>query len=199
MVPKGAPLTVLPQSATLRDRVYYGSGSRESAARTGSRAMRLQLSTLQTENTEGTSFEEAQRYAIRGYRDAHAAVTTRPSYAAISRQVLPITRGRDRNDYVALIARDQERQLAQASGGVTLGNLRAQFGRVPAGSPEQVAEFLGADVALTESDELIIALPFDHPIEVVRHILSTFATEVAPALGWKPGAASVQRERVTQY
>lgn len=193
IAPEGTPLTVLPHSPTLRDRVYYGSGSRESAVRTGSRGLRLQLSTLQTESGDGQSFEEAQRDAIRGYREAHAAATDRPSYAAVSRQVLPITRDQDRDDYSSLIARDEERQLAQAStGGAPLGNLRAQFGRVPSGSPEQIVEFLARDVALAEADELIIALPFDHPIEVVKHILTVVAREVAPALGWNSGADRVQ-------
>jgi alkanesulfonate monooxygenase SsuD/methylene tetrahydromethanopterin reductase-like flavin-dependent oxidoreductase (luciferase family) len=186
MAPEGTPLTVLPHSPTLRDRVYYGSGSKASAIRTGSRGLRLQLSTLQTESGDGLSFEEAQRDAIRGYREAHATVTDRPSYAAVSRQVLPITRNRDRDDYGGLIARDEERQAVQeATGAVSLGNLRAQFGRVPAGAPEEIVQFLAADVALAESDELIIALPFDHPIEVVKHILTVVATEIAPSLGWK--------------
>jgi len=194
IVPEGTPLTVQPQSPTLRDRVYYGSGSRESAIRTGERGLRLQLSTLQTEDGDGLSFEESQREAIRGYRAAHARVTDRPSYAVVSRQVLPITRDRDREDYGWLITRDEERQAAQAStGGVSLGNLRAQFGKVPAGSPEEIVRFLQADVALAESDELIIALPFDHPIELIKHILTVVATEIAPALGWTPGADRVER------
>jgi alkanesulfonate monooxygenase SsuD/methylene tetrahydromethanopterin reductase-like flavin-dependent oxidoreductase (luciferase family) len=194
IAPEGTPLTVLPHSPTLRDRVYYGSGSKESAIRTGSRGLRLQLSTLQTESGGGLSFEQSQRDAIRGYRQAHAQATDRPSYAAVSRQVLPVTRDRDRDDYGWLISRDQERQAAQASSGaVALGNLRAQFGKVPAGSPEEIVRFLGADVALAESDELIIALPFDHPIEVVKHILTVVATEIAPALGWRAGAARVER------
>lgn len=185
----GDVVGVEPVSPTLHERIAYGAGSTASAVRTGERGLRLQLSTLNTTTSELT-FEEAQRETIRAYREAHAAspfaARTR-SDAAVSRQVLPVTDASDYDDYAWLIERDRRRQAEQ---GTPEAALPFQFGKVVADSPEVVAELLRADVALQEADELIIALPFDHPDRVLRKILRLVAEEVAPALGWRPGVGA---------
>lgn len=186
--PVGAEVGPLPISPGLASRVAYGAGSLRSAVRTGERGIGLQLSTLNTASGEAT-FEEAQRDLIRGYRAAHAdSGAAQPSFASVARQILPVTRHGDLEDYDFLIQRDRTRQDAQAR-----GELSMQFGKVATGSPDHVAESLAEDVALAEADELVIALPFDHPTDVVRKILVSAALDVAPALGWRP-AAVTQRE-----
>lgn len=185
--PIGTEVGVQPVSPTLHERIGYGAGSTASAVRTGDRGLRLQLSTLNTEASE-LSFEWAQRETILRYREAHAAsgATTAP-YAAVTRQVLPATEASDYDDYAWLIERDRKRQ---AEMGTPDAAVPFQFGKVPSGTPESVAEFLRRDVALGEAQELVIALPFDHPDHVLRKILTLVAEEVAPALGWKPGVAA---------
>ncbi|MCI4658804.1 LLM class flavin-dependent oxidoreductase [Cryobacterium zhongshanensis] len=180
--PAGTPLTAQPLSPTLSDRLYYGAGATPSAVRTGRQGLRLQLSTLNTEPSD-LSFEEAQLESITAYRAAHASVTERPSYALVGRQVLPILGRDDAEEFAWLIERDEERQRDY---GTSRAALPFQFGRVPSGDPDAIIEALLADVAFRGSDELVIALPFDHPPAGLHRILTAVAERIAPALGWTP-------------
>ncbi|GAA3674573.1 LLM class flavin-dependent oxidoreductase [Arthrobacter ginkgonis] len=175
----GTPLAVQPFSPGLRDRIAYGAGSLASAERTGRQGLGLQLSTLNTESN-GASFEQTQLECIRAYRAEHVRATGRPGHVSVSRQILPVTSEQDAADLEWLLERDRTRQAEQAA-----GTSPFQFGKVPSGSPEEIAEALSGDVALREADELVLALPFDHPARVVRRILAVVAEEVAPALGRK--------------
>jgi hypothetical protein len=65
------------------------------------------------------------------------------------------------------------------------------------GSPDQIIETLSADAGVQAADELVLALPFDHPAPVVERVLTVFATEIAPALGWAPSSAARNGNRVT--
>jgi alkanesulfonate monooxygenase SsuD/methylene tetrahydromethanopterin reductase-like flavin-dependent oxidoreductase (luciferase family) len=176
----GTGLPVQPVSPGLRRRIAYGAGSLASAERTGRQGLGLQLSTLNTEAT-ALSFEEAQLACIEAYRAEHAKAADWASHASVSRQVVPYTNAREQAELQWLLDRDAKRQ-----GGSP--DLPFQFGKVPAGSGEQIARALAQDVALRAADELVIALPFDYPASVVRRILAVAAREVAPALGWKPAS-----------
>ncbi|WP_347041481.1 LLM class flavin-dependent oxidoreductase [Brachybacterium nesterenkovii] len=178
----GTPLRVRPQSPTLRSRVAYGAGSVRSAEMAGRAGIGLQVSTLQPAVEPGQSFEEAQRDLIRAYRAASRAAGHGDGRVTASRQVLPVADPADLDAFAALIERDRRRQAAMREGTALLGGRPAAFGRVVADAPEVVAEFLAGDVALAEADELVLALPFGHPITTVRTILETFGTEVAPHL-----------------
>lgn len=178
----GTPLRIRPQAPTLRSRVAYGSGSVRSARAAGSAGIGLQVSTLQPAVEPGQSFEEAQRELIRAYRQASREAGHGEGRVTASRQVLPVTDRADLKAFADLIERDRLRQHAMRTGSALLGGHPAAFGRVVADAPETVAEFLAGDVALAEADEIVLALPYGHPIETVRRILDAFATSVAPHL-----------------
>lgn len=181
----GTELTAQPNSPSLRGRIAYGAGGLASAERTGRQGLGLQLSTLNTERGP-EPFEEVQRRYIRAYRAEHAkSGAASPPHASVGRQIVPYANAAQRAELQWLIDRDEQRQ---AAGGAP-GGPPFQFGKVPSGSSAVIADFLAGDVALREADELVIALPFDFPASVVRRILTVTAEEVAPALGWRPGAA----------
>lgn len=172
----GDELTVQPHSPGLRERVAYGAGGGSSARKAGRRGLRLQLSTLNTEIGE-LSFEDTQAEYIRAYRDEHAAVSPSPSFASVSRAIVPFDSPAERAELEWLLERDAER--AANVGG---GPLPFQFGRVAHGTGEQIAEALIDDAGIHAADELVIALPFDYPAETQRRILRQFAEDAAPHL-----------------
>lgn len=180
---EGTELVVRPQAPTVRSRLAYGAGSVTSAQMAGRLGIGLQVSTLAPADGTGRSFEELQLEVIDAYRAASRAAGHGDGHVSASRQVLPVTQQRDLADFGYLIERDRARQEAmRLEGGAPLGGRRAMFGRVVADAPEVVAEFLAEDVALQAADEVILALPFGHPYDVVRRITATFGEQVVPLL-----------------
>lgn len=173
----GTPLTALPLSPGLPDRLSYGAGSHASAIRTGSLGVGLQLSTLNGEITE-LSFEDYQARAITAYRDAHREATGTDGTATVGRMILPVLQASDGDDYAYLLERDAQRQRDNG----TPGAPPMHFGRVHAGDPDAIAAALLADAAVMAADELVVVLPFDHRPEVSRRIIETVARTVLPAL-----------------
>lgn len=180
--PAGSDLRVRPQAPGLRSRVAYGAGSISSAQMAGRAGIGLQVSTLQPGVQSGQSFEQAQLEVIRAYRAASREAGHGEGRVTASRQVLPVASPADLDGFADLIERDRQRQEAMAAGTALLGGRPAAFGRVVADAPAAVVEFLAADEALAAADEIVLALPFGHPLEVVRRILETFGTGVAPLL-----------------
>lgn len=179
---EGTPLRVRPQAPGLRSRVAYGVGSLTSARAAGAQGIGLQVSTLQPSDGSDRSFEELQRELIRAYRAASRDAGHGEGHVAASRQVLPADSPADLVGFEDLIERDRVRQQAMREGTATIGGWPAAFGHVASGDPAEVAAFLARDVALAEVDEVVLALPFGHPIEVVRRITESFAHGVAPTL-----------------
>lgn len=179
----GTELRIRPQAPTVRSRLAYGAGSVASAEMAGRLGIGLQVSTLAPTDGSGRSFEELQLEVIDRYRAASREADHGEGHVSASRQVLPVTNSADLVDFEYLIERDRTRQQAmQREGGAPLGGRRAMFGRVVADAPEVVAEFLANDVALQAADEVILALPFGHPYQVVRRITETFGEQVVPLL-----------------
>lgn len=176
--PDGAALQVQPSVPGLADRVSYGAGRLASARRAGELGVHLQLSTLST-GRDGSDFEHGQLAQIRAYREARAERTDAPGHVSVSRMVLPILNDADADDLAPLLQRDAQRQQEEHSETPP----RMQFGRVHAGTPEQIIAGLQADVALAEADQLVLALPFGHSDATVARMMTLVATEVLPALG----------------
>ena len=71
-------LSIQPQSPGLADRIWWGSGSRQTATWTAEQGMDLMSSTLLTEDT-GVPFDELQAEQVAQYRAAWAAASCRSS------------------------------------------------------------------------------------------------------------------------
>src|SRR5690606_30592639 len=89
-------LRVEPHSPGLRDRIWWGAGSRSTAVWAGEKGMNLMSSTLLTEDT-GVPFHELQAEQIRMFRDAWAnAGHERTPRVSVSRSIFAITNDLDR-------------------------------------------------------------------------------------------------------
>src|SRR3954471_10394236 len=94
--PGEAMLAVQPQSPGLADRIWWGSGTRQSAVWAGEQGMNLMSSTLLLEDTQ-VPFDQLQAEQISLFREAWAkAGHPGEPRVSISRSVMPITSELDR-------------------------------------------------------------------------------------------------------
>src|ERR1700746_970127 len=175
--PGDALLAVQPQSPGLADRIWWGSGSRETAVWAGERGMNLMSSTLLLEDTQ-VPFDELQAEQIELFREAWAKAShTREPRVSVSRSVIPITSDLARR----LFGRDaNEDQVGWLDGAIS------RFGRSYAGEPDRIAEGLAKDSAVQAADTVLLTVPSQLGVEYNAQMLDTIAREVAPAFGWKP-------------
>jgi alkanesulfonate monooxygenase SsuD/methylene tetrahydromethanopterin reductase-like flavin-dependent oxidoreductase (luciferase family) len=177
-------LPIQPQSPGLIDRIWWGSGTRDTARWAAAQGMNLQSSTLLSEDT-GAPFGELQAEQIDLYRDAWiAAGWEREARVSISRSVLPIVTDEDR---LYFGGRDEGRDQ--------LGNLEgtiARFGRSYAGEPDRIAEELARDPAVQMADTVLLTVPNQLGVEYCARMLEIIATEIAPSFGWSADTKPVQ-------
>ena len=168
-------LAIQPQSPGLADRIWWGSGTRETAAWAGEQGMNLMSSTLLLEDTK-VPFDELQAEQIALFRDAWAkAGHPREPRVSVSRSVIPITSDRDRQ----LFGDDRnEDQVGWLDGAIS------RFGRSYTGEPDAIAEELAADKAVQAADTLLLTVPSQLGVEYNAAMLDTIAREIAPAIGW---------------
>jgi alkanesulfonate monooxygenase SsuD/methylene tetrahydromethanopterin reductase-like flavin-dependent oxidoreductase (luciferase family) len=172
-------LSIQPQSPGLPERIWWGSGSRETAAWAGEQGMNLMSSTLLLEDTS-VPFDVLQAEQIAAFREAwNAAGHARPPRVSVSRSVLPITSDRDRR----LFGRDSGRdQVGWLDGGP------ARFGRSYTGEPDVLAAELAQDAAVAAADTILLTVPNQLGVEYNAGLLETIVRDIAPAIGWSPAA-----------
>jgi alkanesulfonate monooxygenase SsuD/methylene tetrahydromethanopterin reductase-like flavin-dependent oxidoreductase (luciferase family) len=176
-------LPIQPHSPGLIDRIWWGSGTRETAGWAAAQGMNLQSSTLLSEDT-GVPFGELQAEQIDIYRDAWiAAGWEREPRVSVSRSVLPIVTDEDRAYFGGRAAEDRD-QLGKLDGGI------ARFGRSYTGEPDVIAAELAKDPAVQMADTLLLTVPNQLGVEYCATMLETIARHVAPAIGWSPQAAT---------
>jgi alkanesulfonate monooxygenase SsuD/methylene tetrahydromethanopterin reductase-like flavin-dependent oxidoreductase (luciferase family) len=173
----GAPgrLAIQPQAPGLRERIWWGSGTRGTAAWTAQQGMNLMSSTLLSEDT-GVPFDELQAEQIGRYRAAWAdAGWEREPQVSVSRSVLPITSDLDRQYFGSQTGEDQVGYLEGA---------RSRFGKSYVGEPDRLAEELAKDAAVREADTLLITVPNMLGVDYNARLLETIVAHVAPSIGW---------------
>ena len=172
-------LAVQPQSPGLRERIWWGSGTRETALWAARIGVNLQSSTLLTEDT-GVPFDQLQAEQIAGYRAAWLeAGHSRQPRVSVSRSVLPITEEIDRV-YFGAQAHDDQVGL--------LDGARSRFGRTYVGEPDEIAAQLAGDAAVQAADTVLFTVPNQLGVAYNTRILETIVKHVAPAIGWTPSA-----------
>ncbi|TWE10038.1 LLM class flavin-dependent oxidoreductase [Rudaeicoccus suwonensis] len=184
----GSRLRIEPQSPGLRGRIWWGSGTRETAENTGRLGLNLMSSTLLTE-TNGGAFADLQREQIDRFRQAYAAAGhTGAPRVSVSRSIFPIV---DERDAAYFSGADDGDQIGVIDG------FRSTFGKTYAAAPDVLIEQLRADAAVQAADTLMLTIPNQLGVDYNLHVLSSFAEHVAPALGWQPNTAGpVQGEPV---
>ena len=175
-------LPIQPQAPGLPDRIWWGAGTRATAAWAGEQGMNLMSSTLLTEDT-GVPFGELQAEQIAGFRAAWAAAGwDRKPRVSVSRSVMPIVSDLDRQYFGNGSGRESEDQVGYLEGTLS------RFGRSYIGEPDVIAEELAKDPAVAEADTLLLTVPNQLGVEYNAHLLRTVAEHVAPAIGWRAGA-----------
>jgi alkanesulfonate monooxygenase SsuD/methylene tetrahydromethanopterin reductase-like flavin-dependent oxidoreductase (luciferase family) len=170
-------LAVTPQSPGLPDRIWWGSGTRDTARWAGEQGMNLMSSTLLSEDT-GVPFGDLQAEQIDIFRKAWAeAGWERTPRVSVSRSILPITTDEDR---VYFAGRADDDQVGLLEG------VRSRFGRSYTGEPDAIVAELTQDAAVRAADTLLVTVPNMLGVEYNARLLETIARDIAPALGWQP-------------
>jgi alkanesulfonate monooxygenase SsuD/methylene tetrahydromethanopterin reductase-like flavin-dependent oxidoreductase (luciferase family) len=170
-------LRIEPHSPGLRDRIWWGAGSRATAEWTAEQGMNLMSSTLLTEDT-GVPFHQLQAEQIQRFRDAWAAAGhEREPRVSVSRSIFPIVSDLDRR----LFWRDTHStdQVGFLDGG------NARFGKTYAGEPDKLIAQLAEDEAIAAADTLLLTVPNQLGVDYNAHVIESVVRDVAPELGWR--------------
>ena len=169
-------LRIEPHSPGLRDRIWWGAGTRATAEWTAEQGMNLMSSTLLTEDT-GVPFHQLQAEQIQRFRDAwRAAGHEREPRVSVSRSIFSVVSDLDRAYFGD---RSGEDQVGQLEGGL------ARFGKTYAGEPDRLVEELARDEAIAAADTLLLTIPNQLGVDYNAHVLESVLTHLAPALGWR--------------
>lgn len=178
-------LRIEPYSVGLRERIWWGAGTRQTAQWAAAQGMNLMSSTLLTEDT-GVPFHQLQAEQIERFRKAWAdAGHGREPRVSVSRSIFPIVNDLDRA-YFGGEGGSQD-QVGYLDGGV------ARFGKTYAGEPDRLVEQLAQDEAVAAADTLLLTIPNQLGVDYCAHILDSVVRHVAPELGWRP----VRQQRET--
>jgi alkanesulfonate monooxygenase SsuD/methylene tetrahydromethanopterin reductase-like flavin-dependent oxidoreductase (luciferase family) len=170
-------LRVEPFSSGLRERIWWGAGTRKTAEWAAEQGMNLMSSTLLSEDT-GVPFHQLQAEQIERFRSAWATSGhTGTPRVSVSRSIFPIVSDLDRTYFGR--EGDSEDQIGYLDGGV------ARFGKTYAGPPEQLIDQLATDEAIASADTLLLTIPNQLGVDYCAHVLETILSDVAPALGWR--------------
>jgi alkanesulfonate monooxygenase SsuD/methylene tetrahydromethanopterin reductase-like flavin-dependent oxidoreductase (luciferase family) len=170
-------LRIEPHSPGLRDRIWWGAGTRATAEWTAAQGLNLMSSTLLSEDT-GVPFHQLQAEQIQRYRDAwQAAGHDREPRVSVSRSIFPIVNDVDRQLFW------HERGSTDQVGFLDGGN--ARFGKTYAGEPDKLVAELAEDEAIAAADTLLLTVPNQLGVEYNAHVLESVLTHLAPELGWR--------------
>jgi alkanesulfonate monooxygenase SsuD/methylene tetrahydromethanopterin reductase-like flavin-dependent oxidoreductase (luciferase family) len=171
-------LRVEPHSPGLRDRIWWGAGSRATAKWAGTQGMNLMSSTLLTEDA-GVPFHELQAEQIQIFRDAWAAAGhEREPRVSVSRSIFALVDDRDR----AYFGRGSQ-ESDQV--GYLDAQTKAIFGRSYAAAPDVLVKELASDTAIQAADTLLLTVPNQLGVEYNAHAIESILRYVAPELGWR--------------
>jgi len=171
-------LRVEPYSDGLRDRIWWGAGSRRTAAWAAELGMNLQSSTLIDKESD-EPFHVAQAEQIQAFRDAwKEAGHTREPRVSVSRSIFALVDDRDRM-YFGRGGKegDQIGMLSESE--------RAIFGRSYAAEPDALIAQLKTDEAIAEADTLLLTVPNQLGVDYNAHVIEAILKQVAPGLGWR--------------
>jgi alkanesulfonate monooxygenase SsuD/methylene tetrahydromethanopterin reductase-like flavin-dependent oxidoreductase (luciferase family) len=167
-----------PHSPGLRERIWWGAGTRETAEWTGKQGMNLMSSTLLTEDA-GVPFHELQAEQIRRFREAWAAAGhEREPRVSVSRSIFALVDDRDR----AYFGRGNQ---ASDQVGYIDPQTKAIFGRSYAAEPDVLVRELAGDTAIQAADTLVLTVPNQLGVEYNAHAIESILRYVAPELGWR--------------
>lgn len=174
-------LRLEPYSEGLRQRIWWGAGSQQTATWAAQHGMNLQSSTLVNYETN-EPFHIQQAKQLRAYKEAwkEAGHDFEPRIL-VTRSIQPITTDLDRQlfgnqgsdanyDQVGFLAYHQNPTI---------------FGKTFVGEPDKIVKELAEDEAIKEADTVLVTIPNTLGVEYNIHLLETLVKDVAPDLGWR--------------
>ena len=170
-------LRVEPYSEGLRQRIWWGAASDETARWAAQHGMNLMSSTLKKDES-GEPLHVQQRKQIEAFHEEWArhdhGFTPRVS---VSRSIFPIRNDLDRRFFMGGGGRSDQYG--------NIDNMRAVFGRTYADEPDALIEQLRADEAIAAADTLMLTVPTQLGVDYNAHIIEGVVKDVAPGLGWR--------------
>jgi alkanesulfonate monooxygenase SsuD/methylene tetrahydromethanopterin reductase-like flavin-dependent oxidoreductase (luciferase family) len=169
-----------PHSPGLRDRIWWGAGSRKTAEWAATQGMNLQSSTLVVnDSASGTPFHVTQAEHIQAFREAwKEAGHQREPRVSVSRSIFPLVDARDQM-YFGSRGEDQD-QIGHID-----PQTQAIFGRSYAAEPAKLVDLLRQDEAIAAADTLLLTIPNQLSVDYNAHVIEAVLTHVAPSLGWR--------------
>ncbi|HET9852105.1 MAG TPA: LLM class flavin-dependent oxidoreductase [Candidatus Limnocylindrales bacterium] len=167
-----------PHSPGLRDRIWWGAGSRPTAEWAAKQGLNLMSSTLMTEDA-GVPFHELQAEQIRLFRAAwKEAGHQREPRVSVSRSIFALVDDRDRSYFPR--GTDESDKV-----GYIDAQTKAIFGRSYAAEPDELVRELAKDTAIEAADTLLLTVPNQLGVEYNAHAIESILKYVAPGLGWR--------------
>jgi alkanesulfonate monooxygenase SsuD/methylene tetrahydromethanopterin reductase-like flavin-dependent oxidoreductase (luciferase family) len=167
-----------PHSPGLRDRIWWGAGSRATAEWAAKQGLNLMSSTLMTEDA-GVPFHVLQAEQIKLFRDAWAAAGhEREPRVSVSRSIFALVDDRDRTYF------GRGNQEADKVGYID-PQTKAIFGRSYAAEPDVLVTQLAEDTAIQAADTLLLTVPNQLGVDYNAHAIESILKHVAPELGWR--------------
>lgn len=173
-----APQPVMPQSPGLRERIWWGAGSRATAEWTAKKGMNLMSSTLLIEDT-GVPLSELQAEQINQFKTAwKEAGHQRTPQVSVSRSIIPIIDDESRY-YFGLRAQAEAKDQV---GFIDVGEI-ARFGRSYIGEVDQLVKELREDAAVQAADTVLVTVPNALGVDFNVRQFEVIARDIRPALG----------------
>ena len=171
-------LRLEPHSPGLRQRIWWGSATNDTAIWAAKLGMNLQSSTLKFDES-GKPFHIQQAEQIRAYRAAwKEAGHAHEPRVSVSRSIFALVNDMDRA-YFGSGPPEQDQF------GYIEPEKRAVFGRGYTAEPEALVKLLAGDEAIAEADTLLLTVPNQLGVDYNAHVIESILTLVAPALGWR--------------
>ena len=167
-----------PHSPGLRERIWWGAASTDTAVRTAQLAMNLMSSTLVFDES-GEPFHVQQRKQIDAYRAAwKEAGHARAPRVSVSRSIFALVNDADRQYFGGP-------QQGRDQFGYIEPEKLAVFGRSYAAEPDKLVEQLREDTAIEAADTLMLTVPNQLGVDYNAHAIESILKYVAPELGWR--------------
>jgi len=172
-------LRLEPHSPGLRERIWWGAASPETASWAAGLGMNLMSSTLVFDDASGDPFHVVQARHIQAFRDAwKEAGHEREPRVSVSRSIFALVDDLDRRYFGGGRGDDDHVGYIEES-------TRAIFGRTYAAEPDVLVAQLAKDEAIAAADTLLLTVPSQLGVEYNAHVIESVVKHVAPALGWR--------------
>ena len=169
-------LPVEPRSSSLRQRIWWGAGTRATGLWAAQHGFNLQSSTLLLES-DGRSLGEIQAEQIAQYREAFAAAGWGWSpQVSVSRSIVPIVDDETYRYFGVRAHMESQDQYGYLDGAFGV------FGRSYIGAPDRIVAELRDDPAVMAADYVLVTVPNLLGVDLNATIFESLARDIRPGI-----------------